>query len=222
MKKILIDIVKVSIGSIAFYLTLTQISPEIEKNLEWTKTQGYFGLYLIILPALTVGLFYSLLMTQQIPPVQPGNQKHKWIFVTIILFIISAFIILWARTDVTPIKILYPHDKDSVFFYDTVKGFAKNVPAGKSVWILIYSDSDKVYYPNQESSNVEADGNWISPATNFGANDDFGKKFDIVVCLVDIYGRQEIEQYFFKKKQFGLNDIPHGVKKCATISVFRK
>ena len=44
---------------IGFYLTTSQISKAVGDNLDWVKSQGFFGLYLVCLPSLTVGFTYA-------------------------------------------------------------------------------------------------------------------------------------------------------------------
>lgn len=49
-------------SAIGFYLTTSQISKAVGDNLDWVKSQGFFGLYLVCMPSLVVGFMYATIM----------------------------------------------------------------------------------------------------------------------------------------------------------------
>ncbi|MGH9427997.1 MAG: hypothetical protein ACRD2L_17065, partial [Terriglobia bacterium] len=72
----------------------------------------------------------------------------------------------------TEIKIKRPLDGGLVNSQEMIRGESRNIPAGHQIWVAVYSDSDRVYYPHNQNAGTDAKGNWESPEVNIGASTD--------------------------------------------------
>lgn len=223
------DVFKGFAWSLAFYGTLSRLFLVVEKNLIWTKSQGIFGVYLVLLHALTIGLVYSIVMSHLTPAIEvsvprksPRFRRFRWLNIAIPVILLIAFSVLWFTVRTDFLAITYPRDGDSVSMSEDIKGDSENLPTDKMIWILIYSYQDNRYYPHTSNADAELRGHWTSRRTVIGAQGDQGRQFDIIALLVDQQARQELESYLVSAERAGMARIPLGSEIHQKMTVIRK
>jgi uncharacterized membrane protein YuzA (DUF378 family) len=160
------------------------------------------------------------------PNVSPSRQITVISWISFILLAVNFGIFgfrYWINSP-TVIEITYPVKNESVNINETIRGVSRNIKLEKNIWVIIYSNVDRVYYPNRSSANIGADGAWTSPSTMIGSSNDVNKKFDIIAFLVDRNAKKELQEYFHRseEKKIGLNKIPEGATEYHRISVIRR
>ena len=122
------------------------------------------------------------------------------------------------------VKITYPSDGSEVEGEVTVRGTSQNIPEGQVIWIVIYVHEVRRYFPQDLPADVQANGDWESPVI-IGIEEDIGKRFDIIVVLVDQEAQDEFNEYLEKWKgkypSPGLERLPEGVVIYERITVTR-
>jgi hypothetical protein len=142
--------------------------------------------------------------------------------VTIIIAIILLFVTSSGCTEDKPeVKIIHP-DKE-INWQESIGGTAKNIPNNYQLWVLVYSDEKKEYYPINKTEPKYDD--WRTPAI-IGSKDDSGKEFDIIAVLADKKAQDRFNDSLKENKDgnysHGIYSIPDGAKEYDRITVTRK
>lgn len=151
-----------------------------------------------------------------------------FIEVTIIIVIISLFVTssgcaILGQTPKPDIEIIQPTEKKIDWKVD-VGGTAENIQDGYELWVLVYSDVKKQYYPvaKAEIKNCE----WTVNEVPIGLEDDDGEDFDIIAVLADKNAQNIFHDYLNATEEEiysnGKYQIPDGVEKHDKITVTRK
>jgi PKD repeat protein len=118
------------------------------------------------------------------------------------------------------IKITYP--SKTAHIVETIKGTAKNIPEGQTVWIVIYPHTAHKYYPINKPDIQN--GKWSLPA-QFGEAKDTGTKFDTIAVLANKQANEVLSTYLdtcIKNQQWpGILKLPNGVKTFGKVTVKR-
>ena len=161
----------------------------------------------------------------------PGDKSKKEITVALIgllgIFItaLGPFVVekLWPEPDGSiDIKIKHPLDSGLVNSQETVRGESRNIPADHKIWVVVYSYSDRIFYPHHHNAEIEGKGNWGSLEVNIGASTDYGRDFDLICLLADQDAQQEFMRYAESTESHGMVSLPKGAKKYHQVRVKRK
>jgi hypothetical protein len=120
------------------------------------------------------------------------------------------------------ITINHPQAEQSVDPQETVTGEWKNIPNQHQIWVVVYSHSDRSFYPHKTSAAIDYTGKWTSPDTDIGGAADQEKQFDIKAVLADRTALEEFNRYANTAESSGLNRLPEGAKIYRSITVNRK
>jgi hypothetical protein len=115
------------------------------------------------------------------------------------------------------LAISYPESYAKVGPTETISGTSYHLPPGQDAWVIVYSPSDGLYFPNAFKAHIDADGIWAARKTMIGGTQDGGKPFEIIAALVDAQGGQSLAA-----DTEGVSDLPDGVKIYQRINVIRK
>lgn len=121
------------------------------------------------------------------------------------------------------ITITYPQAEQKVDLRETVTGEWKNISEQQIwIWVVVYSQSDKLFYPHKVSAEIDFTGKWTSLDTDIGDAADQGKKFDIKAVLADEIAQDAFNRYANTPESSGLIRLPTGAKVYRSITVNRK
>jgi hypothetical protein len=120
------------------------------------------------------------------------------------------------------IKIKHPPDGGLVNSQEAVTGESRNIPADHKIWVVVYSYSDRVFYPHHQNAETDAKGNWGSPEGDIGASTDYGKDFDVICLLADQDAQQEFMRYAESTESSGMETLPKGATKYHQVKVKRR
>jgi hypothetical protein len=96
-----------------------------------------------------------------------------------------------------------------------LEGSYKNISKNEKIWIFINSLEVNRYYPQNTYAELDASGNWSS-LTYIGQERDSGKRFKIIVVLVNEDAESKIQTYLQnavnKNDYSGMEKIPEEVE----------
>jgi hypothetical protein len=125
-------------------------------------------------------------------------------------------VMLGAQAHVLPLD-------DHVGMTQEVRGTAKNVPDGYSIWVVVRSRDSNRFYP-QEPASVSSDGFWEDSVV-FGNQSDSSKYFDVFVVLVDPLASAAFKNYLSEARGRtdgeGLRQLPNTIRVLDKVSVQR-
>jgi len=99
----------------------------------------------------------------------------------------------------TEVEITYPYDDDTVKIREMVQGTSQKIPEGQAIWIIVYPHVVGRYYPQDNPTDVQANGDWTS-LIYIGIKEDVNRKFDIIAVLADKRAQDAFNAYFKKAK----------------------
>ena len=128
-------------------------------------------------------------------------------------------------TPATGLKITQPAAGTSVDQTEMVRGTSQRIPGGQLVWVVWFVHKVGRYYPQNNSADIQANGDWAS-VTYIGVAKDVGLKFDVLAVLVDKEGQGAFNRYLAeardKNNYPGLERLPNGVTIYDRVSVTRR
>jgi len=145
--------------------------------------------------------------------------------VGIIITSLGPFVVekLWPKPNGdVEIKIKHPLDGGLVNSQEAVRGESRNIPADYKIWVVVYSYSDRVFYPHHQNAETDVKGNWGSLELNIGASTDYGKDFDVICLLADQDAQQEFMRYAESTESSGMETLPKGATKYHQVKVKRR
>jgi hypothetical protein len=148
------------------------------------------------------------------PPLPPVREVALAL-VPFILCILCTLIIHF-RSHQT-LAISYPESYAQVGPEETISGTSYRLPPEQDAWVIVYSPTQRLYFPNAFKADIDADGTWVSTNTMIGGTQDGGKKFEIDAALADAQGGQSLAA-----NTAGVKTLPTGVKIYQRINVIRK
>jgi hypothetical protein len=163
--------------------------------------------------------------------IKKNPQKYKWInliiAITFIFFFLPGSHLIYNRVFVEPsVSIISPHDMQSVNDIIDIEGKCRNIRKQEQlIWITIYSYTDEKYFFHKSSATIDYENDkWKNIKTVIGTPYDLGKKFEILVVLVDINSDTffEIKKYNENPNSHGLDKLPDKCCVLKKISVFIK
>jgi len=123
----------------------------------------------------------------------------------------------WFPEQCRTLSISYPADHAEVGNPEDIKGTSCLLPKTQDPWIVVYSPTDQLYYPNQSKAVIYPDGHWVSKATTIGTAGDGGKSFALIVALADEDGSRRLAA-----STDGVKALPDGVQPYQEITVTRR
>lgn len=162
-----------------------------------------------------------------IKAIERKNKTPLFIHVTVIIVIISLFVTSSGCAKLTDtakpeIEIIQPTE-DKVDWKVDVGGTADNIPGGNELWVLVYSDDKKQYYPITKAEIKN--GEWTVNQVPIGPKDDGGKEFDIIAMLADKNAQNILDNHLNETGEDiyskGMYRIPDGVKEYDRITLKR-
>jgi CHAT domain len=148
----------------------------------------------------------------------PPSFPFLAVSLALVPFVLCASLCTWSHTHCQTLAISYPTSYAEVGPVETISGKTTcPLPPGQDAWIIIYSPTQGLYFPNAFKANIDADGDWASRATMIGGTQDGGKPFEIIAALADAQGGQSLAA-----GTAGVPALPDGVKIYQRINVIRK
>ncbi len=145
--------------------------------------------------------------------------------VCVILLTVNLGFFAWRFSRKPEVEITYPYDGANVEISETVRGTSEKIPEGHAIWIVVYPHLVDRYYPQNNSADVQANGDWTSN-TSIGIEEDVNRKFDIIAVLADKRAKAAFEAYIKQakdtKKWTGLGKLIEGTTIYDRITVTRK
>ncbi len=127
--------------------------------------------------------------------------------------------------DGTEVEITYPYEGATVEIREMVRGYSQKIPEGHAIWIVVYPHLVDLYYPQNNSADVQIYGDWTSN-TSIGFEEDANSKFDIIAVLADKRAQDAFEAYIKQAKDTktwpGLGKLIEGTTIYDRITVIRK
>lgn len=162
-----------------------------------------------------------------IKAIERKNKTPLFIHVTVIIVIISIFVTSSGCAKLTDtakpeIEIIQPTENKVDWKVD-VGGTADHTLGGNELWVLVYSDDKKQYYPvtKAEIKNSE----WTINQVPIGSKNDEGKEFDIIAVLADKNAQNILDDHLNETGEDiyskGMYRIPDGVKEYDRITLKR-
>ena len=131
----------------------------------------------------------------------------------------------WRYWSKPKIEITYPYDGANVETREMVRGTSQKIPEGQAIWIMVYPHVVGRYYPQDNPTDVQANGDWTS-LIYIGIKEDVNRKFDIIAVLADKRAQDAFNAYFKKAKDTktwpGLERLPEGATIYDRITVTRE
>lgn len=161
-----------------------------------------------------------------ISTIYPIWKKKKYIllYIGVALLLVNLSILFWriGRSNSTRIKITKPKNNADVQMYCNIEGTSNNIPENKKIWIIIYSHSDRKYFPLHNSVNAIIKGDWYMNNVTIGTTTDVNNCFDIMAYLLDEDEIKVLKSDISKPEYGGHNQIPLGFNLFHKITVIRK
>lgn len=161
------------------------------------------------------------------PDGEPRRISTWTILMVVCLILLAANLggLGWRYWPKPKIEITYPYDGANVEIREMVRGTSEKIPEGQAIWIVVYSHVVDRYYPQNNSADVQANGDWTS-LTSIGIEEDVNRKFDIIVVLADKRAQDAFEAYIKQAKDTktwsGLGKLIEGTTIYDRITVMRK
>lgn len=146
----------------------------------------------------------------------PPSPPRRAISLALLLFVLCILSHFYPRHRQT-LAISYPESYAKVGPTETISGTSYHLPPGQDAWVIVYSPSDGLYFPNAFRAHIDADGTWAVRKTTIGSTQDGGKPFEIIAALANAQGGQSLAA-----DTEGVSDLPDGVKIYQRINVIRK
>jgi hypothetical protein len=125
-------------------------------------------------------------------------------------------------------KITKPLANELVTEIQVVNGTSKDITNFQNMWIVVQLPSFARYYPQDKKGfglYTSKDGKWSTQAA-FGGENDSGRKYQLLVTLVDDKGNKEITSYLDNAKKnlnwSGMDKLPAGTSILDNVTVIRK
>lgn len=123
------------------------------------------------------------------------------------------------------VKITHPADGAMVAQREMVRGTSRDVPAGHTIWVVIYPHAAPRMYPQDEPAMLQANGGWSTLAA-FGIERDAGQKFDAVAVVADRNAERDFRAYLHSARGqgnwAGLASLPAGATIYDRVTVMRR
>jgi hypothetical protein len=137
-----------------------------------------------------------------------------------LLFAGSIVVIYFRLSEQKTANIIYPTSTEVVSIYQRVDGVYENLSADDVLWVVVYSQSDHLYFPHITHAVLEQNGTWSNEQICVGTPDDSGKTFSIMVLILQGESRKKIEEYLANPACAGLRSLPTRVSN--SVSVIRQ
>ena len=178
----------------------------------WWYTDRTFEPLLALFPAIGA-IIYTLFFTgkekeedlqQQISP-----KKRKIVVALISLSILGLLAGVYFDDNDTPmVKITNPSNKEKVNIETDIKGITKNLDTEYRVWIVIYDDNEKKYFPHTHQTTLPNSDNstWESSSVTVGTSQDINREFEIYAVAFKQNDKFSIamNNYFSKTDRDGI------------------
>jgi hypothetical protein len=125
----------------------------------------------------------------------------------------------------TNVKITDPAEGATVDLAQLVKGTSQRIPDNHLVWVVVFVHKVNRYYPQNQSADIQAGGDWAS-MSSIGQPRDVGLKFDLIAVLADKDGQTAFNKYLVDARDrndyAGLERLPNGATIYDRLSVTRR
>jgi hypothetical protein len=125
----------------------------------------------------------------------------------------------------TQLRITSPREGARVEMQETIRGTSRNLPAGDSVWLVIFIPDAGRYYPQDRPADVQAGGGWNSPA-HLGLGDDGGRRFEVLAVAADAPTRAAFGRYLAESARGrswpGIERLPATAREFDRVAVIRR
>ncbi len=147
------------------------------------------------------------------------------ILMVVCITLLAANLVVFGLRPRPKVEITYPDDGANVEIRENVQGTSEKIPKGHAIWIVVYPHLVDRYYPQNNSADVQANGDWTSN-TSIGIEEDVNRKFDIIAVLADKRAQDAFEAYIKQakdtKKWSGLGKLIEGTTIYDRITVTMK
>jgi hypothetical protein len=159
------------------------------------------------------------------PEGEPRRINTWTILMVVCITLLAANLVVFVLRPRPEVEITYPDDGANVEIREIVRGTSQKIPKGQAIWIIVYPYLVDRYYPQNNSADVQVNGDWTS-LTSIGIEEDVNRKFDIIAVLADKRAQDAFNAYFTKAKDTntwpGLERLLEGATIYDRITVMRK
>jgi hypothetical protein len=157
-----------------------------------------------------------------------------WSKIAVVVMIISLLFLIVAVGIVfceifTPkeptVEISHPSDGATVELREMIRGTSQNIPQDYEIWIVIYPQVVGCYFPQNDSADIQANGDWSS-LVFIGLEGDIGLKFDIIVVLANKEAQDLFNDYLTQSESEeswpGISKLPDSAVVYDRVTVTRE
>lgn len=131
-----------------------------------------------------------------------------------------------AYTPPVSVQISTPTDMTSIARETLVRGTSQGLPAGESIWILVFDNARKRYYPFVKPADTQVGGDWTQ-LIEVGGYVDSGAQFQLIAVVPDSTATRRFRELTQPPRgdypwSDGLTEIPSGVLEYDRVSVWRR
>jgi len=155
-----------------------------------------------------------------------SNPWHRWKVFTrfgafTFLILVSLSYAVWYGTS-TRMHIAFPPDNGFVETTEDITGTASHVGAEYVIRVVIYSEPDRVFYPEETPVVPDESGQWITRGVVIGAAEDSSGAFEILLVLAEPSAELGFSAYFARPERFGMDALPAGTITHDRVRVTRR
>ena len=180
----------------------------------------------------TIGAFFCAVLgkkkEENKPPMLALNNWAVGMWVCIAIAVINSGFLGWRLLrpgSTISAAVTYPINQAKVNQTETVRGTIQELPSEQVIWVVVFAQDVGRYYPQNRHADIEAGNNWSS-IVFIGVPSDTGKRFDILVLLVNSEAQDALNNYLEEARDQndwpGLEAIPEGAVIYDRITVTRK
>lgn len=149
--------------------------------------------------------------------------------IVLILVLVDAGFLTWylrehrPRPELEPrVEITGPDENQEVGVREMIWGKKSNVRVGQKIWLVVKPTDSDLYYPQGHSADdsSSSENTWEQEAC-MGREEDEGRQFVILACIVDGPAQQVFRQHGMSPCQDSIPQLPSNLI-CARRSVHRR
>jgi hypothetical protein len=148
--------------------------------------------------------------------------KRNWLLL-LAMMLIAAGAPFWLGKEAVTGEgyITNPRDGDTVPWRISIEGKAQGLSRGSSLWVVLYSASDRRYSPHYAPTTQKQDGGFVQTDVLVGDEGDTGKPFTLYLLAANHDGRSLLLDYLHDVGRGPLCQLPQGIRKLFEVQVVR-
>ena len=122
------------------------------------------------------------------------------------------------------LRITAPSTGSRVEMVETIRGTSRGLPAGDSIWVVVYIPSKARFYPQDHAADVQVGGGWNGVA-RIGVQGDAGLRFEVLAVDADAATRAAFHAYLDAGARIGswpgMDRLPPQAREYDRVAVTR-